>query len=105
MHTGGQKPFVDALPAHTAFFNVAFGFVVARRTKRTVPQTVATANADIFVMDDNAILTLGVGTNRAAFEAGRLGTVITCQRIEGAVFVRVNLFAEWIHLAPDHAGL
>jgi len=72
LHAGGEQTFVNAFPAHAAFFHMAFCFVVAWRTKWTVAQAVTAANASILVMDNDAIFAFGVCSDWAAFKTGRI---------------------------------
>jgi hypothetical protein len=58
---------------------MSFGFVITRGTKGAIAQAVAAANACILTVDDDAIFTLGIGTDRATLQTGRLVTVVTGQ--------------------------
>ena len=105
MHAGREQTFVNAFPAHAAFFHVTFRFIIARRAKRTVTQTVAATDARILIVNDDAIFALRVRADGAAFQTRGLIAMVTSQSEKRAVFMRVDLFAQRIQLAPDDSRL
>ncbi len=105
MHAGGEQTLVDAFPTHAAFFNMTFGGIVARCLEWTVAEAVAASDAGILIVDYDAVLALGVRAHGAAIETGWLVTMVAGQRVKRAVAMGINIFAQWVQLAPDHAGL